>query len=234
MKAFHRVLTLTLSPVTMAAVLACGDNTGPAASRNSPGTGTNTLRVTADIDAKDDAGAVGGFTTEYLVTVRDGASNKVSGATVTISNPSIGTLTLPETGAGSGDYFVAGSGFPGGDFRLNVVRGTDNVRDVILGGPGVHTITTPVTNATVAANQALTVRWTVPSRATQAEVETKNFGPQALPDTGAYVIPAGSNPAEAAQQIRVFRYNEVSLAGGLLGSRLRVEVRNTVEPVSVQ
>lgn len=234
MKVLHRVLTLTLGLVMLAAVLGCGNSTGPAASRNSPGTGTNTLRVTADIDAKDDPAAVGGFTTEYLVTVRDGASNKVSGATVTISNPSIGTFTLPETGAGSGDYFVAGSGFPGGDFTLDVVRGTDAVRDVVLGGPGVHTITTPVKNATAAANQPLTVRWTVPSRATQAEIETKNFGPQSLPDTGAYVIPGASNPIEAAQQIRVFRYNEVMLAGGLLGSRLRVEVRNTVEPVVVQ
>lgn len=233
MKALKQALTVWLGLAVLMGPLGCGDSTGPAASRNNPGTGTNSLKVTADIDANDDPAAVGGFTTEYAVSVRDGASNKVSGATVRIAT-SAGTLTLPETAAGSGDYFVAGSGFPGGDFTLSVVHGADTVRNVVLGGPGVHRITSPVKNAIVAANQPLTVRWTVPSRATQAEVETKNLAPQALPDTGAYAIPGASNPPEAAQQIRVFRFNEVNIAGGLIGSRMRVQVRNTVEPVVVQ
>jgi hypothetical protein len=105
---------------------------------------------------------------------------------------------------------------------------------VVLGGPAVQSITAPVKNATVAANQPLTVRWTVPSQAKSAEVETKNFGPVTLPDTGAYVIAAVNNPPNASQRIRVFRFNEVDVAGGLPGSRLRVTVRNTVEPVTVQ
>ncbi len=232
MQALKHAVTASLALVLIGQ-LGCGSSTGPAASRNNPGTGTNSLKVTADIDANDDPAAVGGFTTEYAVSVRDGASNKVSGATVKIAT-SAGTLTLPETATGSGDYFISGSGFPSGDFTLSVVRGADTVRNVVLGGPGVHTITAPAQNATVAANQPLIVRWTVPSRATQAELETKNFGPQAMPDTGAYVIPGASNPPEAAQRIRVFRFNEVSIAGGLIGSRMRVQVRNTVEPVIVQ
>ncbi|SRR5881296_89065 len=233
MQALKRFLTISLGLAVLSGPLGCGDSTGPAASRNNPGTGTNSLKVTADIDANDDPAAVGGFVTDYLVTVRDGASNKVSGATVRIGT-STGTLTLPETGAGSGDYFVSGSGFPSGDFPLSVVRGADTVRDVVLGGPGVHTITAPLQNATVPANQPLTVRWTVPSQATQAEVETNDFGPFALPDTSAYRIAGASNPANATQRIRVFRYNEVNIAGGLIGSRMRVQVRNTVEPVVVQ
>ncbi len=233
MKALKQALTVWLALAALIGPLGCGNSTGPAASRNNPGTGTNSLKVTADIDANDDPAAVGGFTTDYLVTVRDGASNKVSGALVRVAT-SAGTFTLPETGAGSGDYFISGSGFPGGDFTLNVVRGSDTVRNVVLGGPGVHTITAPAKNDTVPANQPLTVRWTVPSRATQAEIETKNFGPRAVPDTGAYVIPGASNPAEAAQRIRVSRFNEVTIAGGLIGSRMRVQVRNTVEPVIVR
>ncbi len=234
MKTLARIAGVVIGVGTLGAVLACSSGTGPAASRNNPGTGTNTLKVTADIDANDDAAAVGGFTTEYSVSLRDGAGNPVSGATVTMSNPSLGTLTLAETGPGAGDYFISGSGFPSGDFTLNVVRGTDNVRDVVLGGPGVHAVTAPAANSTMPANQGLTVRWTVPSRATQAEVETRDFGPQALPDTGAYVITGANNPARPDQRIRVFRFNEVNIAGGLLGSRLRVKVRNTVEPVIVQ
>ncbi|HLQ57946.1 MAG TPA: hypothetical protein VK113_00390 [Gemmatimonadales bacterium] len=213
---------------------ACGNSTGPAVSRNSPGTGSSTLKVTADIDANDDPTVIGGFSTDYSVSLRDGLSNPVSAATVTISNPSLGTITLPETATGSGDYLLTGNTFPGGDFTLNVTRGADNVRNVVLGGPAVHKITAPVKNATVPANQPLTVRWTVPSQAKSAEVETKNFGPVTLPDTGAYVIAAVNNPLNASQRIRVFRFNEVDVAGGLPGSRLRVMVRSTVEPVIVQ
>jgi hypothetical protein len=213
---------------------ACGDGTGPATSRNDPGTGTSTLHVTANIDASDDASAIGGFVTEYAVSVRDGAALPVSGATVTFSNPSLGTITLAETAPGSGTYFTSGSGFPSGDFRLSVTRGSDNVRDVVLGGPGVHGVTAPLANATDTAGTTLNVRWTVPSRAQSAEVETRDFGPVALPDTGAYNVPATENPPRADQRVRVFRYNEVNMAGGLPGSRLRVKVRQTVEPVNVQ
>ncbi|HXF95152.1 MAG TPA: hypothetical protein VNI61_03510 [Gemmatimonadales bacterium] len=215
-------------------IAACGDGTGPATSRNNPGTGTNSLRVTANIEADDDAAAVGGFVTTYEAIVRDGLGNPVSGATVTISNPSLGTLTLPESSPGSGDYLMTGNGFPSGDFRLSVVRGTDNVRDVVLGGPGVHSITAPRANATDTAGTTLNVRWTVPSRAQAAEVETRDFGPLTLPDTGAYNVPGADNPARPDQRVRVYRYNEVSMAGGLPGSRLRVKVRKTVEPINVQ
>lgn len=224
-------------PGVLGAVLTfagCGDGTGPATSRNNPGTGSSTLRVTAEIDANDDPAVIGGFSTEFGVSLRDGAGSPVSSATVTIKNSSLGTLTLPETGAGSGDYLLTGSTFPSGDFQLDVVRGTDNVRGVIVGGPGVHSITTPAQNDTVTQLQPLTVRWTVPSRAKAAEIETRDFGPATLPDTGAYVIPGPNNPARPDQRIRVFRFNEVDVAGGLLGSRLRVTVRKTVEPVTVE
>ncbi len=229
-----RTLTAMLGIISAAVLGACSSSTGPASSRNNPGTGTSTLKVTADIDASDDPTIIGGFSTDYAVSVRDGLGNKVSGATVTIANASLGTITLPETAAGSGDYLLTGNTFPSGDFELNVVKGTDNVKGVILGGPGVHTITTPVANATVPAGQALAVRWSVPSQAQSAEVETKNFGPVALPDTGAYVIAGADNPANASQRVRVFRFNEVNIAGGLPGSRLRVQVRKTVEPITVQ
>jgi hypothetical protein len=65
-------------------------------------------------------------------------------------------------------------------------------------------------------------------------VETKDFGPVTLPDTGAYVISGTNNPANASQRVRVFRFNEVDIAAGLPGSRLRVQVRKTVEPITVQ
>lgn len=221
-----------LAAAALGALLACGgDSTGPAASRNSGGTGTSTLFVTADIDASN---VTGGFSTSYDVSVRDALGNRISGATVTIFNSALGTLTLPETAPGSGDYFNTRFNFPAGDFRLEVVRGTDNVRGVVLGGPGVHTISSPVNGSVAAANQPMTVRWSVPSQATATEVETRDFGPIALADMGAYTIAAANNPVNNDQRVRVRRYNQVDIAGGRPGSRLRVTVENTAEPINVQ
>lgn len=226
----RRAVSLSLSAV-LGIVVACGDGTGPAIERNDPGTGTSTLLVVATIDADD---APGGFNTVFDVTVQDGTGNAVSGATVMISNGELGDLNLIETGTGSGDYTASRTTFPRGDFRLTVTRGTDDVRNVILGGPGVHLITEPVASATVTALQPVTVRWDVPSQARSAWVETRDWDSPIMPDTGGAVIPGALNPARTDGRIRVFRRNEVDLAGGLPGSRLRVTVRQTIEPIIAQ
>ena len=219
---------LTAALVTVAG---CGGGTSPVVELNDPGTGSSTLKVVADIDAND---VVGGFITDFQVTVEDGAANPVSGATVTIRNNDLGTVTLLESDAGSGDYVAVRNTFPEGDFELSVVRGTDMVEGVVLGGPGVHTITAPVANDTRTALQDLIVQWTRPLQARSAEVETRSYTSPVLPDTGGFAIPAVDNVARVDQRIRVFRYNEVDIAGALLGSRLRVEVRQTIEPVIIQ
>lgn len=213
------------------ALVACGNGTGPTVERNDSGTGSLTLKVTADIDADD---VVGGFVTDFDVTVKDAAGNDVSGAIVTIKNSTLGVITLLETSAGSGDYTATRNIFPNGDFELNVERGTDNVKGVVLGGPGVHTITAPLANAVVTALQALTVTWDVPSQARSAELETHDYGSVVVPDNGEAVVPGLQNVARTAQRIRIWRFNEVDIAGGLPGSRLKVKVRQTVEPVIVQ
>ena len=209
----------------------CGDDgTGPAVDRNSPGTGSSTLLVKANVDASD---VLGGFVTDFEVSVRDALGNPVSGASVSITNPALGVVTLLETGD-AGDYEATRNSFPAGDFTLSVVSGTDRVEGVVLGGPGVHTITAPLQNDTVSSLAALTINWTVPSQAKSAEVETRDFGPALVADTGVLVIPVGSNSARSDQRIRVYRFNEVDIAGGLFGSRMRVEVRQTLEPITVQ
>ena len=221
---------LTLAVIGVG-VTACGGGTDPVIDRNNPGTGTLTLEVQADIDAN---AVVGGFVTNFDVTVKDAEGNAVSEATVTIENSSIGTLTLLETSVGSGDYRATRNAFPDGDFELNVIRGTDNVENVVLGGPGVHTITSPSANDIVPALQAITVTWDRPSTALSAELETRDYASGVLLDAGTAVIPAAENVANSVQRVRVFRFNEVSIASGLPGSRMRVEVRRTIEPIVVQ
>ena len=212
-------------------LVACGGGTEPTVERNDPGTGTLTLKVTADIDAKD---VVGGFVTDFEVAIEDAGGNPISGATVTIKNPSLGEITLLETSAGSGEYTAVRNSFPSGDFELNVVRDTDNVQGVILGGPGIHTITAPLADESVPALQSLIVTWNSPSQAKSAELETRDYGPVVIPDTGAAVIPSSETLARSDERIRIYRFNEVGINGGLPGSRLKVEVRQTVEPVIIQ
>jgi len=210
----------------------CGDSTGPAAERNSGGDGSSTLLVKVDVDASDVAG---GFVTDFLVEVRDALDNPVSGAAVTITNSTLGVVTLLED-PGTGDYEATRNSFPAGDFELSVVavNGTDRVEGVVLGGPGVHSITAPLLNATVSSLEELTITWTVPSQAVSAEVETRDWGPALVPDAGVYIVPIADNVSNGSQRIRVYRYNEVAIAGGLIGSRMRVEVRQTLEPFTVQ
>ena len=92
-------------------LIGCGGSTEPVVERNDPGTGSLTLKVTADIDAKD---VVGGFITDFDVDVEDAGGNPISGATVTIKNPSLGEMILLETSAGSGKYVAVRNSFPSG------------------------------------------------------------------------------------------------------------------------
>lgn len=225
-----RHLGKTIMTALIATLVACG-GTEPTVERNDPGTGTLTLRVTADIDAND---VVGGFITDFDVDVEDAAGNPVSLATVTIKNSSLGEITLLETSAGSGQYTAVRNSFPNGDFELNVVRGTDNIQGVILGGPGVHTITAPLANDSMPSLQSFVVTWNSPSQAKSAELETRDYGPVVVPDTGAAMIPSSEALARADERIRIYRFNEVGINGGLPGSRLKVEVRQTVEPIIIQ
>lgn len=221
------VLCFSLAMLT----LSCSDSTGPAASRNEPGTGTQTMLVDAEIEGQD---VTGGFVTQFDVSLRDAAGSAISGATVRVVNNTLGTINLLELSAGSGDYEATVNAFAPGDYRLSVVRGLDNVQGVVVGGIAAHQISSPAANATVVANQPMTITWTRPSEAVAADLETQDFQAQGIPDAASYTIPAGNNPARPDQRIRVWRYNEVDIAGGLFGSSLKLSIRNTVEPIVVQ
>jgi hypothetical protein len=127
----------------------------------------------------------------------------------------------------------ASSSIPAGDFALSVLRATDRVDGVVVGGPGVQVVNAPAVNATVPANQPLVLSWTTPSQAKTASISTRDFSVQA-PDTGTYTIPAISNPARTSQRLTISRFNETDIAGGLSGSRLRVTFNATVDPYVVQ
>ena len=221
------VLFLSLA----ALALACSDSTGPAASRNQVGTGTATLLVDGVIEGQD---VPGGFVTQFLIHVANATGTPVSGATVAVQNNGLGTVNLLELSAGSGDYEASVNTFAAGDYRLTVTRGTDNVQGVVVGGMSAHSIALPRANTTLTTGQPFTVTWTRPSEAAGADLETRDFAASAIPDAGTYTVPGANNPARPDQRVRVWRYNQVNPAGALAGSRLRLSIRNTVEPIIVQ
>jgi hypothetical protein len=217
------------------ALAACGGKTATAVSLNSPGTGSLNLLVKADVDGVVSSA---GSLTDLVVTVQDRLGNKASGATVTIVNQTWGSVALAETAAGSGDYRKTQPSFPSGDFALTVTCApctvaqapsiTGNIQGVVLGGPDVFAINYPKAGVAVPAAQPVAVGWTTPIQAASATLTTGNFGPVAAADTGTYTIPGTSNPAASNQSLNIARYNEVAIAGGLFGSRMRVIVEANV------
>ncbi len=227
--------SLWLAAVVTWIAAACSSSTGPAISRNDPGTGTHTLKAVGDISATDVPGS-SNFNTTFEVVLTNSLGNPVSSASVTINNPNAGNITLTESVAGSGDYLASRTLFYDGDFGLTVIRGADTVRNVVVGGVSRFSIVPPPARLDTlnTATQALTVRWTVPSQAKTAAIETRDYPNTTIPDTGAYVIPGASNPARPDQRVRVFRNNEVDIAGGLAGSILTLRVRASVDPFCVR
>lgn len=209
----------------------CGDDdpVGPAAEQNQPGTGTRNMLVDAEIEGQD---VPGGFVTTFEVTLRNQAGQPISGAAVRVGAGSAGTLNLLETNAGSGEYVAQLNAFPSGNYRLDVVSGDSMaVQGVVVGGIAQHTITSPTANDTVVAGEPLVVQWSRDAEARGADIETRDFEVEGVPDTGSFTIPGSDNPARDDGRVRVWRFNRVDIDGGLFGSTLKLSIRNTVEPV---
>ncbi len=193
------------------AFAACGKQS-TALERNRAGTGSGTLHVAATIDQSSGA-------TSFQVDLQDGLGANVSGATVTIHNADFGDVPLVESPAGSGKYVSSRAAVANADFGLDIAHPSGAVTGVVVGNPGMHVVNAPQNGATVPAG-ALQISWTTPTTAYSASLETRDFGPAAVPDTGAYTIAAASNPANPTQRLDVDRYNVVNIAGGLVGSQL--------------
>src|SRR5258708_20276389 len=171
---------------------ACGGKTDTGVSHNNGGTGSLNLSVKADVDAVFSST---GSPTDLIVKIQDGAGNKVTGATVTVSNLTWGSVTLTETTPGaSGDYRKTQPSFPSGDFGLSVSCNpcnvpaisttatiTGNIQGVVLGGPGPHTINYP--RAGVAGSGTHSgARWsTTPGPAALPRHSTSQIAPPLAP-----------------------------------------------------
>lgn len=197
----------------------------------SPGTGSYSLFVTAEIDGFDVGGGL--FQTDILVVVRDSFNLPVTNATVTLNHSVLGNLTLAHDNANPGQYPRTINNYYSGTYTLNVVRGTDNISNARMFAPDIHAMVFPTTSDTLKNDSSFTVIWNRAYVAGVAEVETRDFASGLTDDDESLVVPASFNPRND-QRVRIWRRNTVSLTGGRPGSFFAAEIRNSVEPILVQ
>lgn len=198
----------------------------------SPGHGSGTLQVVGEA-AIEDAGA-NDYLTIFSATVSDSLGAPVSGASVTFEG-AFGRWTLAEDDATPGYYTSSRTGFVAGSYTLNVRAGADSLAGLTAWAPQMHAITDPVPNQTVTADAALNVRWTIPEKAYECRLTTRDYDSGWIyGDTQTLWVPSVGNPPRNDQRIRVLRRNLQLTTEGLSISRLSVSIRRTVEPIIAQ
>lgn len=211
---------------------ACGDSpAGPDAGNlpPSPGEGSGTLLVVAEVQGRDVSDSV--FETEFLATVTDTSGVPVSGSVVISGG--FGEVKLAEGLPGS--YSALRTGYDTGSYTLRVTSAAGSVSGVTAVAPDVHTITAPTSDQVVEANTALYVRWTREVPAAECRLETRDYDSDwVFGDPGVLYAPSVGNPPRTDQRVRVKRRNVQTPQGALFGSQFSVEIRRTVEPVFAQ
>lgn len=212
-------------------IVSCSKKSTNPVPATSPGTGSYSLFVQAEVNGIDEGGGV--FTTDFFVLVRDTLGVPVNNAQVTFTHSQLGTLSIPLDVANPGEYNMTRSGYVFGSYTLNVVRGNDRISNARIFAPEIHQILDPTTADTLKQDSSFTAVWSRTYVANLTEIETRDFGPTNTVDDGNFVVPASFQP-RTDQRVRIKRQNSVSLAGGIPGSSLEASIRNTAEPIVVQ
>lgn len=208
-------------------VAACGGDPGDDA-----GTGSNTLRVEADVEATPDienAVAAIDFTTELHVDVEKNGVPVTTGEVVLVSDGGEVALTWDPSDGDNGRWRGAQSGYFE-VYELHVTSGDDYVHGVRLDGPDIHVFTSPDGSTAVDATLPLLVTWSRDDEAETARLETDAMDPVAVPDTGSFELPVGSLKSSPDQtedeELRIERRSRIVPAGAVAGSELRVRIEN--------
>ncbi len=196
-----------------------------------PGTGSLTLQVDADVNArpivanaKDEAS----FTTEFHVRVQKNATDVTTG-TVTVRSRG-GDVALVY--GGDNRWHGAQAGY-WEVYELAVESGADFVEGVRVDGPALHYFDAPLPGATLDSLVPQTITWKRAESADQTTLDTDKIDELVIPDTGTFALPAGSLKAKSdgveQERIRIDRFATVLPTGAVAGSQMRVEVRNEIE-----
>lgn len=232
--------TSYLTLIVAGSLAACGGSPLDPGAGNDPGTGTSTLVVTGNVSAQahlTNALTAADFDTTFSVRLTLNTQT-VSTGTVTITSSS-GTypLTFQANGQGNGQRWTGQAPAYDEVYRLDVDSGVDNVHNVRIDGPSLHSFSAPTAGAQVDSTMPLVLTWRANDAADSAALRTDRFDNLAIPDTGSYTIAAGALKSSKDQieqnTIRLTRTNRVTPAGGAAGSELAASVENEIDVVAL-
>jgi hypothetical protein len=167
------------------------------------------------------------FTTEFRIRIDRGGTPVTTG-TVTVES-SVGSVDLTYTDANR--WAGAQPGYAE-VYRINVKSGADFVSDLRVDGPSLHWFTAPTPGATVDTKMPVNVTWARGESAETAVLNTNMIEQVAVTDTGSFAIPIGGfkSKRDGVEQdrIRLDRSQRVTPMGALVGSAMRVTVRNEI------
>jgi hypothetical protein len=213
---------------------ACGGDDLEPGAGDSAGTGSKTLTVDGSVSARprlSNARDASEFDTELSVRIQLAGQNVTTGS-VTMTSSS-GTVVLAYDG---GDRWRGTASGYDEVYVLDVDSGPDNVHDVRVDGPSIHTFSEPQAGATVDSTLPLMVKWS--SRgADSAAIDTENLDRVSIDDSGAYSVAAGALKSEQDKpkenRIDVTRTNRVTPEGAAGGSELSVSIENRITVVAM-
>lgn len=225
---FVRLLTCSL-------LAACGGSDLDPGAGDDPGTGTSTLFVDGDIEARpriSNARTNGDFDTHISVrvTLND---QPVTTGTITVTSRTTTQQLVFDSVETKWDATV-----PGYDevYMLDVEAGADYVEGVRVDGPDLHYFTSPAAGATLDSTVATAVTWEAEQKAATAAIDAEEIDRISIADTGEYMLAPGALKAdkEAARENRIelTRSNRVTPLGAIGGSELRVSVENRIDVVA--
>jgi hypothetical protein len=193
--------------------------------------GSMTLLIDADAIAHPlipNASKAQDFTTDFRVRIEKGGVPLTAG------------IVTVESSAGKVDlvYSTDGNRWLGAQvgydevYRLSVTSTTDFVDRLRVDGPSLHWFTSPTAGATVDTRAPVTVTWSRGESADTTFLDTDQLDQLAIPDTGTFAIPTGGFKSKRdtveQERIRLDRSQRVTPTGAIVGSEMRVTIRNEI------
>jgi hypothetical protein len=198
---------------TLVSACGSGGDLDPGAG-DDPGSGSLTLLVDAEISARP---------------LLANASKLTIGSVVVESAAGAVVLTY----GGDGDRWNGAQAGYSEVYRLSVMSAGDVVDNVQVDGPSLHWFTAPILGATVNTQLPVTVAWSRDGSAESAQLDTDKLDGLTISDTGSFEIPVGGfkSKRDGVEQeyIRLTRSSRITPSGALVGSQMRVEIRNQIE-----
>jgi len=229
------LLALVVSATTLGGCGGTDSDLEPGAG-NDPGTGTSTLSIDGEIQARPrlvNARSRGDFDTELSVRVQLNQQPVTTGSvTVTSSG---GTVALVFRADSSRWEAIA----PGYDevYVVDVESGVDFIEGVRVDGPDLHTFSAPTAGELVDSTLPLEITWVSGEEAASASLEAEEIDKIAIVDSGRYTLAGGALKAEKdnarENDLELVRWNRVTPAGAVGGSEVSVAIENRIQVVAM-